>query len=539
VFDILIVNGTILDGSGEPGFKADVGITGDRIAAVGRLRHRPAARTVDAAGLYVTPGFMDIHTHSDESVVLNPFMESKIRQGVTLEVGGNCGESPAPLLGEAVPAARKVLARYGYELDWATMDEYLRRVEAGGISNNFATLVGNGTLRTSVMGGVMREPTAADMFRMRRLLADSMRAGAWGLSSGLIYPPSSYAGTRELVQLAKVAARFRGIYATHIRNESECLLEAVAEAIAIGEQARIPVEIAHHKAAGRAYWGTVKESLALIASARQRGVRVTCDQYPYTASNTGLSVVIPDWAHEGGADKMVERLRDPDTRARIAAEMREARPGWENVTLHSGWRNILISSAEHHRELEGKTALEVAQLWGQDPAEAAMDLLIAEEGSVGVCIFSMCEEDVQTVMRAPFVMVGSDASAKAPYGPLSEGKPHPRAYGTFPRVLGRYVRDLGVLSWEEAVRKMTSAPAAKLGIARRGLLQVGNFADVVVFDPATVADRGTFVDPHLYPAGIEYVLVNGIVTIERGEHTGALAGRVLRRGRLEEPSRGG
>jgi len=268
----------------------------------------------------------------------------------------------------------------------------------------------------------------------------------------------------------------------------------------------------------------------MIEAARARGIQVTCDQYPYTASSTGLSVLIPDWAHEGGAERMVERLQDPAARARIAQEMRESRPGWENAALESGWHNILIAGARKNHELDGKTTWDLAELWGRDPVEAVMDLLVAEEGSVSIVIFSMCEDDVKMVMRAPFVMVGSDSGAKAPYGPLSEGKPHPRAYGTFPRLLARYVREQGVLTWPEAVRKMTSLPAGKLGLDRRGLLVEGSFADVVVFDPLSVADTATFVEPHQYPVGIDCVLVNGVVTVERGEHTGALAGRLLRRG---------
>lgn len=528
MFDVLILNGTIIDGSGRPAYKADVGIVGDRIAAIGQLAGREAGRILDAAGRYVTPGFIDMHSHSDEAAALNPRMESKIRQGVTLEVVGNCGESAAPLLGDAIKEKEKDLARYNYTLDWRSLEEYFNRLEAGGISNNLITLIGNGTIRAGVMGTAMRRPTEPEMAQMKALLSDCLAAGAWGLSSGLIYPPSNYADTAELIELSKVVARYGGIYATHIRNESTHLLEAVAEAITIGQEAGVSVEIAHHKAAGKANWGKVKESLAMIEEARARGIAVTCDQYPYIASSTGLSVIIPDWAHEGGKEALVQRLQDPATRQRIAQEIKTERPGWENVSLESGWHNILIAQARNHRELEGKTTWDLAELWGKDPVEASMDLLIAEEGEVAVVIFSMCEEDVQTVMRAPFVMVGSDASAKAPYGPLSQGKPHPRAYGAFPRVLGRYVRELGLLSWEEAVHKMTGLPAAKLGLARRGLLKEGYYADMVVFDPTTVADTATFVEPHRYPVGIDYVLVNGVLTVEKGEHTGALAGRVLR-----------
>lgn len=532
MLDIVITGGMILDGSGQPAYRGDLGIQGDRIVAIGQLHAAEAARTLDASGRYVTPGFMDIHTHSDESVVLNRRMESKVHQGVTLEVGGNCGGSAAPLHGDAIAVEEKELGRYGYSLDWRRMDEYLARVESDGISNNFATLVGHGTLRTCAMGAAMRAPTRPEMDAMKALLAEAMKAGAWGLSTGLIYPPSSYAETSELVELATVSARLGGIYASHIRNEGPRLLEAVQEAISIGEQADLPVEIAHHKASGKQNWGRVKQSLPLIEAARARGVQVTCDQYPYVASSTGLSVIIPDWAHEGGTEQLVGRLKDPATRERIRQEVRAARPGWDDPATESPWHGIVIASAIQHPELEGKTTWQIAQLWGTDPIEASLDLLIAEDGNVATVMFTMCEEDVQTVMRASFVMVGSDASAKAPYGPLSEGKPHPRAYGTFPRVLGRYVRELGVLTWEDAIRKMTSLPASKLGIPRRGLLAEGYFADVVVFDPTTIADTATFTQPHQFPVGIDYVIVNGAITVDHGQHTGALAGRVLRRGQL-------
>ncbi len=529
--DLLIRNGQVIDGSGKPAFRADVAVAGDRVAAVGDLSSASARRVLDAKDRFVTPGFMDMHTHSDESAVVNRRMESKIRQGVTVEVAGNCGASAAPLTGDAIETETRDLALYGYSLDWRTMDEYFSRVEAGGISNNLAMLVGHGGLRQGVMSGAMRAPTAAEMTEMSHMLEESLKAGAWGMSTGLIYPPSSYAETEELIALARVCQPFGGIYASHIRNEGAGLLESVSEAIRIGEEAGVPVEIAHHKASGKANWGKVKQSLPLIAEARARGVKVTCDQYPYVASSTGLSVIIPDWAHEGGTDRLLERLRDAETRARITTDIQAKYPGGDDRNADSAWRGIVIASARGHTQLEGLNTWQIAEAWHTNPLDASLDLIIAEENNVSTVMFTICEEDVQTVMRAPFVMVGSDASAKAPYGPMSEGKPHPRAYGTFPRVLGRYVRELGVLTWEEAVRKMTSLPASKLGLPGRGVLAAGAFADVVVFDPATVADRATYTEPHQFPTGIEYVVVNGTVTVDRGEHTGALAGRVLRRGR--------
>ncbi len=529
-FDLLIRNGTLLDGTGAPARRADVGIIGDTIAAIDDLAHASAARVLDATRCYVTPGFIDIHTHSDETVFLNPTMASKIHQGVTTEVTGNCGSSAAPVYGVARDDLAREMARYpDLVLDWHTLDEYLTRVERTRLSTNYVTYMGHGTLRACVMGHAMRAPTDDELKQMQRLLARAMEEGAWGLSTGLIYPPSSYADLDELVALSRVAAKYGGLYTSHIRNEGDRLLEAVEEALTIGERAQIRVQLAHHKAAGKRNWGKVNASLEKIAQARERGVLVCADQYPYIASSTGLGVVLPDWAHEGGWDKLSERLRDAATHQQIADAVRAARPGWENPAVDSGWHNILIVGCTSDRSLQGKTVWQIAEMWGKDPVETSLDLLLANQGAVQIVIFSMCEEDVKTVMRVPWVFVGSDSTARAPTGPLAESQCHPRTYGTFPRVLAKYVRDENVLTWEQAIAKMTSGPARMLGLERRGELRVGYFADVVVFDPQTIADTATFTEPHQFPRGIEYVLVNGVVTIEHGAHTGARAGRVLRR----------
>ncbi|MCX7838153.1 MAG: D-aminoacylase [Anaerolineae bacterium] len=529
-FDLIIRNGTIFDGTGAPARRVDVGIVGDTIAALDDLSRATAARVLDATNRYVTPGFIDIHTHSDETVFLAPTMDSKIHQGVTTEVTGNCGSSVAPMLGAARDDLMREMARYPeLVLDWQTLDEYLTRVERTRLSTNYATYVGHGTLRACVMGYAMRAPTSDELTQMQRLLAQALDEGAWGLSTGLIYPPSSYADVDELVALSRVVAERGGLYASHIRNEGERLLEAVDEAITIGERAQIRVQLAHHKAAGKNNWGKVNASLEKIAQARERGLVVCADQYPYIASSTGLGVVLPDWAHEGGWSKLAERLRDADTRQRIVEAVRAARPGWENPAVDSGWHKILIVGCASDRSLQGKTVWQIAEMWNKDPVETSLDLLLANEGIVQIVIFSMSEDDVKTVMRVPWVFVGSDSSARAPTGPLAESQCHPRAYGTFPRVLAKYVRDERVLTWEQAIAKMTSGPARMLGLDRRGELRVGYFADVVVFDPQTIADTATFTEPHQFPRGIEYVLVNGVVTIERGAHTGARAGRVLRR----------
>jgi len=533
VFDLMITGGIVIDGSGRPAFPADIGVSGDRIVAIGDLTGREAGQTLTAAGCYVTPGFIDMHTHSDETVFLTPLMESKIHQGVTCEVTGNCGASAAPLLGEAVADMERELKRYDDNIPfhWRSVDEYLDQVSRAGLSTNYLTLVGQGVLRAGVMGHAMRPPTTGEMTQMQNLLRQSLEEGAYGLSTGLIYPPSSYADVDELAELSRVMSPYGGFYASHIRNEGDRLLEAVTEAITIGERAGVPVHLAHHKAAGKRNWGKVEQSLALIEAARHRGVAVTADQYPYIASSTGLGVILPDWAHEGGTEAMLARLRDPEASARIRAEVEVQRPGWENVVVDSGWHNIVIAGCRSDHSVEGLNTWQIAEQWGMDPIAASFKLLLDNDGSVSVVIFSMCEEDVQTVMRRPYVCVGSDSTVRAPTGPMSEGKPHPRAYGTFPRVLGRYVRELGVLTWEEAVRKMTSLSADRLGLKGRGRIAIGSYADLVIFDPATVADRATFTDPHQFPAGIETVIVNGVVTIQDGRHSGAKAGRVLRRGR--------
>ncbi len=532
VFDLLIYGATVIDGTGRPAVPADLAVRDGRIAAIvppGSLDRASARTTLDATGLLLTPGFIDIHTHSDRSILLNPRMESKLRQGVTTEVGGNCGSSVAPALGGAARAGRETAAE-GVPATWPSMAAYLDEVARTGIAGNYATWVGHGALRASVVGYAMRLPTAEELARMTALLRESLEAGAFGLSTGLIYVPSGYATTDELIALAAVVREYGGVYASHLRNESDRLLEAVDEAITIGRRAGVPVQIAHHKASQPPNWGRVNQSLAMMDQARAEGIDVACDQYPYTASSTGLSSVLPSWALEGGSDALVARLRDPALRARLREEMLAQRPDWGASGDESGWQRVQIARARHSPELEGRRLGEIAAERGQDPFDLCFDLLIAAGGTVGCVFFSMCEDDVQTVLRWPHTMIGSDASSLAPYGTLGGGRPHPRAYGTFPRVLGRYVRERQLLSWEEAIRKMTSLPAARLGLRDRGVLREGAWADLVVLDPATVADRATFEEPHRYPTGILHVFVNGVQTIRHGEHTGAAAGQVLRRG---------
>ena len=530
-YDLAILNGRIIDGAGNPWYKADVGIAGRRIRSIGRL-DGSAKEKIDAEGLVISPGFIDMHSHSDTLLLVNPLAESKIRQGVTTEVIGNCGSSPAPLNEHTKEEERKDAGELGKKIDWdwLSFDEFLRKIERKGVALNVAPLVGNATIRTMVMGYEARKPTPSELTKMKALTARCMKEGAFGLSTGLIYSPSCYAMTREIIELCKVVAKYGGIYASHIRGEGGPLISSVREAIAIGREAQIPVEIAHHKAAGKKNWGKVTKTLAMIQQARDHGVDVTCDVYPYIAGATGLSAGIPSWAHEGGTAKMIERLKDLKTRKRIRREIQKGIPGWENLIAEAGPKNIMITSSEKHRNYQGKTISDLAKARRKDPLEFIFDLLVEETARVGIVMFMIDENDMRKVLSSEFTMIGSDSSAQAPYGILGKAKPHPRSYGTFVRVLGEYVREEGLLSLPEAIRKMTSLPARKLGLWNRGLVRVGSWADLVAFDKDTVKDKATYMNPHQYPAGIKYVIVNGKTVIEGKKHTKALPGRVLRRG---------
>lgn len=519
MYDLLIKGGKVVDGSGAPWFWADVAVAGDRIAAIGRLGDAGAAEVVDVGGQCVAPGFIDIHSHSDLPILVNPRAESKIRQGVTTEVIGQCGSSAAPSAGESTIA---MAAEYGLEITWDSMAGYVREVTRRGVAVNVVPVVGHNAVRVAVMGYERRAPSSAELAAMCDLVEQACREGARGFSSGLIYPPSAYAEADELVALCAAAARHGAVYMTHIRNEGEGLLGSVQETVDVARRAGIGTQISHHKAVGRDNWGRVRESLAMLEEARRSGVDVTCDQYPYTASSTGLAAVIPQWAHEGGPARMLQRLADPEDAARIRREMEQA------ALRRGGWDDVLIAgtATPELKQCEGLTVGEIAAARGTDPITAVFDLLLAGK-YVSMIRFGMSEEDVKTVMRHPLVMMGSDGSCLADYGPLSAGKPHPRNYGTFVRVLGKYVREEGNLTLEEAVRKMTSLPAARMNLGDRGLLRPGLAADITVFDPDTVAERATYVDPHQYAQGISLVVVNGRIAVQDGAHTGRLAGRVL------------
>lgn len=519
-YDIIIKNGRVIDGTGNPWIKADVGIVGDTIKTIGKITDE-ADRKIAAEDLVVSPGFIDIHSHSGIPVLVDSMVQSKIRQGVTTEVVGNCGGSPAPM-NQDVKAYREKYSRRrvpeDFEFNWETMKDYLDLVDEEGASFNLASLVGHGTIRQNVMGHEDREPTEGELKEMRQMVSEAMQQGAWGMSTGLIYPPSVYAKTAEITELAKVVASYGGIYASHIRGEGENLIEAIKEAIKISRESGAPVEIAHFKASGKPFWGKTKQALEVVEAARKEGIDVTYDQYPYIASSTNLTALLPHWAHEGGAEKVLERLKDPETREKMKEEQRITRD----------WSSVMVVHAKDHPEYTGKNIEEIAKSEGKEPYDAMCDLLIEEETQVPAVMFGMSEEDVRRVMKNPIGMVGSDGSAVSPEGVLGQGKPHPRYYGTFPRVLGHYVRE-GVITLQEAVRKMTSAPAQRLGIRDRGLLREGYKADVTIFNPDTVKDDATFTEPHRYPSGIPYVIVNGTIVIEEGEHTGALPGKTLRK----------
>jgi N-acyl-D-amino-acid deacylase len=528
MLDLKIEGATVFDGTGAAGSRGDVGVRDETIVAIGDLNRERAGNTLNAAGKALAPGFIDMHSHSDWRLWANRRAESKIRQGVTTEVVGNCGFSPAPVRPEFRDDLRG-FALYvppGMDFAWSGFQEYLRALDTGGTALNVVQLVGHGTLRIAAMGFARRVPTTAELTTMQRLMGDAVEAGAWGLSTGLIYAPGSYASTDEIVDVARVAGSQGGFYASHIRGEGATLLDAVTEAIRIGREGRLPVQVSHVKAAGRPNWGKVERALALIDAARAEGLDVMADVYPYTASSTTLRTLLPDWALEGGVAAMIERLADTEVRARIRKEI-EAPVTGQSLLDRIGWENVMISYCARRKDAEGKRLSELGAARGMDPLDAALELIVDEAGKAYMILFQLDEADLRRALVHPHVMIGSDGSALAPYGALGEGKPHPRSYGTFPRVLGEYTREQRVLSLPQAIHKMTGMPARRLNLKNRGLVREGAKADLVVFDPRRIADVATYQDPHRYPAGIEHVLVNGRFVIKDGQHTGSLPGRVL------------
>jgi N-acyl-D-amino-acid deacylase len=496
-YDLLITGGHILDGSGSPWFAGSVAVEDGKIVDIGRLLDASARQVVDARGLVVAPGFIDQHSHSDYTLLVDGHAQSKIRQGVTTEIIGE-SESAGPVLGPATAEFDMSLRPYGLTRDWTTLGEYFSRLERQGMAVNMASYVGSGQVRMDVLGNVDRAPTAAEMQRMEELVDQAMREGAIGLSSGLIYPPNSFASIGELIDLAKVAGKYGGIYASHIRGEGAHALQAIDEAIEISEKAGLPAHIFHFKMDGRANWGHMIDQVKHLQAARDRGVDITGDQYPYIAAMTGLEMCIPPQYLVGTSEQVVEHLKGPKVRGEIRRAISTGLPGWEDNEVESvgGWHGVLVASLQkpQNKQYEGKRMDEVAKMMGKDPLDALCDLLISEGGSAEAIYFSMSDADVELAMRQPWVGIGSDGVAVTPEMAFM-GKPHPRFYGTFPRVLGVYVREKKVLTLADAVRKMTALAAQITGLTDRGLLRPGMAADITIFDPRTVSDRATFENP--------------------------------------------
>jgi N-acyl-D-amino-acid deacylase len=525
VHDLRLIGGTVVDGTGAPGHRADVTVTGRRIAAVGEDADGPARRTIDLDGRVLAPGFIDLHTHVDYTLPVHPRASSMVRQGVTTLVGGNCGFSPFPVAPDHADDLRDLGAFIdaGLPWDWSDARGYLAHVDAQPLACNLAQLVGHGAVRIAVLGLDPRPPSDAELDRMRAHVDRALRAGAVGLSTGLVYVPGSHASTDELVALAEVVAAHGGWYASHVRGEGDRSEAAVAEALEIGRRARVPVQLSHHKAMGRANWGTVTRTLGMLDAARRDGLDVTADQYPYVAASTTLSNLLPAWVRDDGLDGMLAAFRDPDRRAAVVAEVRA---GASDFDLDQ----VMISAVPDgpNADAAGRMLVDVAAAAGEDPVDAVLRLLTEERDRVQMVVFGMAEDDVRTVLTHPQVAVASDGWTLEPD---AGAMPHPRSYGTYVRVLGHYVRDEGVLPLEEAVRRMTSLPARRLGVPGLGGIRPGARADLVAFDPARVADRATFARPHRFAAGVDLVVVGGQPVVEGGHDTGAAPGVVLRAGR--------
>jgi len=529
-FDLIIRNGRVIDGSGGPGRAADIAIKGDRIARIGNLKSATAARTIDAQGLVVAPGFIDMLGQSETNLLVDPRAMSKVMMGVTTEVTGE-GESIAPTKDNLIKENEDFNKRYNLTIDWRTLDQYFKRLEKQGMGLNLATFVGATQVREYVIGFDNRPPTAAELDQMKQLVADAMKQGAVGLSTSLQYVPARFAKTDEIVELAKVAHQFGGIYATHQRSEANALDESLAEVFEIARRAEIPAEIWHLKTAYKKNWGRMPEVLRKIADANFRGLRITADIYPYVAGSTALSACLPPWALEGGTEKMLARLRDPAVRQRLKTEISTDAKEWENIYLGSGGPGGILIGAVVNRELEamqGKRLAAIATEQNKDPLDALFDFILADHGQTGAIYFMMSEDDMRAALRAPFVSICTDSGARAADGPLAGSKSHPRGWGSYPRILGRYVRQEHLLSLEEAVHKMTGLSAHKVGLRERGELRDGYFADLTIFDPQTVIDRATFEMPNQYPEGMKYVIINGQISVDNGKRTAALAGRVIR-----------
>jgi N-acyl-D-amino-acid deacylase len=530
MYSFLIRGGLVVDGSGSAPYAADVAVKGDRVAEIGQSLNGPADEVIEAAGLVTAPGFIDIHTHTDASIFVHPLADSKVLQGVTTDVTGNCGIGAFPVHPDRKEALADYLRMHNFSLpadglSWLDFDQYAGRIEKQGIGINLAPLMAHGSLRIAAMGADDRAPSAAELAQMEKLLSAGLEQGAWGLSTGLIYPPGSFARTEELIALAKILARYHALYTSHIRGESATLMQSIDEAVRIGRESGARIEVSHLKAMGKAFWGKGQDALARIEQARLEGVDITADQYPYDASSTSLATLVPAWAQDGGAAEMLKRLASADMRERLINDIRR------EMTVRGGPDRVMVAggiSSELNKEMSGKTIAQIAALWNLLPEEAVMRLLVEEEGAVSAVYFSISDEDVAAIMSSSNVAVGSDGRGMHAVEDAAEAT-HPRSYGTFARVLGLYTREKGILSIEKAVYKMTGLPAGRLGLKDRGLIMPGMAADITIFDPAVISDRAGFDNPHQYAAGVNHVLVNGLPVVSGGKVTGQTPGRVLRK----------
>ncbi|HLX85457.1 MAG TPA: D-aminoacylase [Terriglobales bacterium] len=529
-FDIVITNGHIIDGTGSPWYSGDVGIRDGRIAAIGNLSAAERKRTVDAQGKVVAPGFIDMLGQSETTILVDPRLPSKIYQGITTEITGE-GGSAAPLNDTIIANDRPGYEHYKVNPDWRTFRQYFARLEKQGMGINLASYVGATQVRRMVLGDADVQPTAEQLEKMKALVRDAMRDGAVGVSTSLEYAPAPYAKTEEIIALASEASKFGGIYATHMRSEGDAVLESVDEAVRIGREAHIPVEIWHVKVAGKANFGRMPELVARVNKARAEGFDVSADTYAYTAWSNSMSAFVPPWAHDGGDARLIERLKDPVTRARIRKDMETPSKDWDNEWDEiAGPQDVMITAVQNPtlKKFQGQRITDVAKAWNKDPMDALLDVLVEDKAFTECAVFGMSEPDIVLALQQPWVSFDNDSSGTSPDGILGEEHPHPRAYGTFPRVLRKYVREEKKLTLEDAIRKFAALPAQRMRITDRGVLKQGMWADVVVFDPETVRDVATFGDPNRLSEGMEYVLINGVPVIEKGKMTGALPGKVLR-----------
>ncbi len=543
-FDIFIRNGTIVDGTGEKQFRADLIIRDGRIRDINTDIDAAAKVTIDADGLVVSPGFIDVHSHSDTTLPFDNHLESTIRQGITSSVVGSCGLSLAPVKEERIDLLRTEFEIFTppatvLDITWRAFSEYLQEIERRGISSNIIPIVGFGAIR--IAGGPAyedRAPTLEEFEEMRAYTSEAMDAGAFGMSTGLIYPPQVYASTKEIIEVAKAVGKYGGLYFSHIRGEGATVLKAIQEVIDIVEASGcVGGQIAHHKIAGKPFWGMSKDTLKLIADANARGISVTCDQYPYNRGSTSLISILPPWVHEGGVSELLNRIRDRDNQVKIR-EYIENRKDWENIVEEAGWDRIFVSAVKNQKwkDIEGLSIAEIKHVREYaDEYAVLFEILLDENAEVMMTMESMGEEDIERIMKSKFTMIGTDGAGISPTGILSYGKPHPRHYGTYPRILGRYVRERGLLSLENAVYKMTGFPAKRLGLQDRGLLAKGYWADIVIFNPETIIDNATFLEPHQFPIGIHHVIVNGTLLVTEETQLELFPGQVLKRKKAISP----